>query len=115
MGAIPGKIPVRGAPGPATLPIMTSAPVQHRPVGPLVLAALAGVAHLVVGFYYLAGGLVIPGAVLVPLWLFWIVLAVVLVRLALRRSWWTPAVPVAAAAVLVLTVVVGEQLLGWTG
>jgi hypothetical protein len=94
---------------------MSSAPVQHRPVGPRVVAALAGAAHLGVGFYYLAGGLVVPGAVLVPLWLVWIALAVLLVRLARRRSWWTPAVPAAAAAVLVLTVVIGEQLLGWTG
>ena len=93
---------------------MTPTPVQRRPAGPLVVAALAGVTHLVVGFYYLAGGLVIPAAVLFPLWALWLVLAVVLVRLALRRSWWTPAVPVLAAAVLVLTVVVGEQVFGWT-
>lgn len=93
---------------------MTSAPVQHRPVGPLVVAALAGAAHLFVGFHYLVAGLVVPGEVLVPLWLFWIALAVVLVRLALRRSWWTPAAPVVAAVVLVLTAVVGGQVLGWT-
>ena len=111
----PGITPIRTAAAAARLPVMTSTPVQQRPVGPLVVAALAGVAHLVVGFYYLAGGLVIPGAVLVPLWLLWIALAVVLVRLALRRSWWTAAVPVVAAVVLVLTVVVGEQLFGWTG
>jgi hypothetical protein len=53
--------------------------------------------------------------VLLPLWLVWIALAVLLVRPALRRSWWTPAVPVAAAAVLVLSVVIGERLLDWTG
>ncbi len=93
---------------------MTSTPVQRRPVGPVVVAALAGAAHLVVGFYYLAGGLVVPGAVLYPLWVLWVVLAAALVRLALRRSWWTAAVPVVAAVVLVLTVTVGEQVLGWT-
>src|SRR4051812_1857275 len=79
-----------------------------RPTGPLVLAGLAGLAHLVVGYFYLAGGLVVPGAVLIPLWLLWLFLAVVLVRLAVRRSWWTPAVPIAAAAVFVLVLVVGE-------
>lgn len=93
---------------------MQPAPVRPRPVGPLVLAALAGAAHLVVGFYYLAGGLVVPGPVLIPLWALWLGSAGWLVRLAGRRSWWTPVVPVAAAVVLVLTVVVGEQFLGWT-
>ena len=93
---------------------MNTAPVQRRPAGPLVVAGLAGLAHLVVGFLYLAGGLVVPGPVLIPLWLLWLALAVVLVRLTRRRSWWTPAVPVAAAAVFALVVVVGEQVLGWT-
>ena len=88
--------------------------MQRRPVGPLVVAALAGAAHLVVGFYYLVGGLVVPAAVLLPLWALWLVLAALLVRLTLRRSWWTAAVPVVAAAVFVLTLVVGEQVLGWT-
>lgn len=84
-----------------------------RSTGPLVLAGLAGLAHLVVGYFYLAGGLVIPGAVLIPLWLLWLALAVVLVRLAIRRSWWTPAVPVVAAVVFVLVLVVGEQAFNW--
>jgi hypothetical protein len=84
-----------------------------RSTGPLLVAGLAGLAHLVVGYFYLAGGLVIPGYVLIPLWVLWLVLAVVLVRLALRRSWWTPAVPVTAAAVLVLVLVLGEQVFGW--
>jgi hypothetical protein len=79
----------------------------------LVVAVLAAVAHLVVGYFYLAGGLVIPGFVLFPLWGLWIVLAAVLVRLALRRSWWTPAVPVAAGAVFVAVLVLGGQVLGW--
>ena len=60
------------------------------------------------------GGLIIPLPVLVPLWILWIVLAVWLFRLAVRRSWWTPAVPVIAAAVLVLTVVIGDTVFGWT-
>ncbi|HEY0125571.1 MAG TPA: hypothetical protein VGB58_00375 [Blastococcus sp.] len=84
-----------------------------RPAGPLLLAGLAGLAHLVVGYFYLAGGLVIPGLVLYPLWGVWLVLAGVLVRLAVRRSWWTPAVPVVAAALLVLLLVLGDQVFGW--
>ncbi|WP_324273235.1 hypothetical protein [Blastococcus brunescens] len=81
--------------------------------GPLVVAALAGVAHLVVGYFYVVGGLVIPGYVLIPLWLFWAGLALVLIRLAFQRSWWTASIPVLAAAVLALTLVVGGNLLGW--
>jgi hypothetical protein len=84
-----------------------------RSRGPLVVAVLAAVAHLVVGYFYLVGGLVIPGYVLLPLWVLWLVLAAVLVRLALGRSWWTPLVPVGAAALLVLVLVVGDQVLGW--
>lgn len=84
-----------------------------RNAGPAVVAVLAGAAHLVVGYFYLAGGLVIPGAVLIPLWLVWLVLAAVLVRLAIRRSWWTPAVPIAAAVLFVLVLLVGEQAFDW--
>lgn len=88
-----------------------SAPTRNA--GAAVVAVLAGAAHLVVGYFYLAGGLVIPGAVLIPLWLVWLVLAAVLVRLAIRRSWWTPAVPVAAAVLFVLVLLVGEQAFDW--
>ena len=84
-----------------------------RAPGPLIVAVLAGLAHLVVGYFYLAGGLVIPGYALIPLWLLWLVLAAGLIRLAIRRSWWTPLVPVAAAAVFVLVLVLGDRVLGW--
>ena len=84
-----------------------------RPTGPLVLAGVAGLAHLVVGYFYLAGGLVIPGAVLIPLWIVWLLLAVWLVRLAVRLSWWTPAPPVIAAVLFVLVLVIGEQAFDW--
>jgi hypothetical protein len=84
-----------------------------RPTGPLVLAGVAGLAHLVVGYFYLAGGLVIPGPVLIPLWIVWLLLAVWLVRLAVRRSWWTPAPPVIAAVLFFLVLVIGEQAFDW--
>jgi hypothetical protein len=84
-----------------------------RPIGPLVLAGVAGLLHLFVGSFYLAGGLVIPGAVLIPLWMLWLGLTAWLVWLAVRRSWWTPVVPAVAAAVFFLVLVVGEQAFGW--
>ncbi|MGY1705485.1 hypothetical protein ACI79C_13015 [Geodermatophilus sp. SYSU D00697] len=79
----------------------------------LLLAVLAGAGHLGVGYFYLVSGLVVPVPALLPLWLLWGLLAVWLVRLALRRSWWTPGVPVLAAGVLVLVLVVGDEVLGW--
>jgi hypothetical protein len=97
--------------GPGILPTV---PTRSAPAaGPLVAAGLAGVAHLVVGYFYLAGGLVIPGYALLPLWVFWALLAALLVRLAVRRSWWTPLIPVIAAVVFFLVLVVGEQVFGW--
>ncbi|TQN42465.1 hypothetical protein FHU33_1865 [Blastococcus colisei] len=82
-------------------------------LGPLLVAGLAGAAHLVVGFFYLTSGLVVPLYALLPLWLVWVVLALWLVRLAILRSWWTPVVPVTAAAVLTLTLILGGTVLGW--
>ena len=93
---------------------MTSAPAQRSPVGPWIVAGLAAAAHLYVGFFYAAGGLVIPLYALAPLWIFWVALAFWLLKLAIRRSWWTPVVPVVAAVVLVLTLVIGDTVLGWT-
>lgn len=103
----------RGLTGPPSCHAPAVQTDTARPTGPLVVAGLAGIAHLVVGYFYLAGGLVVPGYALIPLWLFWLALAVWLVRLAVRGSWWTPVVPVVAAAVFVLVLVVGEQVLGW--
>ena len=94
-------------------PRVTTPSVRPRSAGVLVVAVLAALLHLVVGYFYLAGGLVIPGYILVPLWAVWALLAWWLVTLARRNSWWTPLAPVAAAVLFVLVVTVGEQLLGW--
>ena len=93
---------------------MRSAPVERAPVGPWIVATLAGAAHLVIGFFYAVSGLAIPLYALAPLWIFWVAAAFYLLKLAIRRSWWTPAVPVAAAVVLVVTAVLGDAFLGWT-
>jgi hypothetical protein len=82
--------------------------------GTWVLAALSGVAHLVVGVFYLSSGLVAPLWAVVVLALWWVLLAVHLSRLALRGSWWTPAVPVVAFATWYVVLTAGERLLDWT-
>lgn len=99
----------------AAMPTRHTAAVEPltRSRGPLVVAAIAGVLHLLVGFYYLAGGLVIPGYVLIPLWVVWFLLGWWLVTLARRNSWWTPLPPVAAAVLFVAVLTVGKQVLGW--
>jgi hypothetical protein len=82
--------------------------------GTWVLAGISGAAHLVVGVFYLSSGLVAPLWAVVVLVLWWVLLAVQLSRLALRGSWWTPAVPVVAFATWFAVLTVGERLLGWT-
>ncbi|TFV85660.1 hypothetical protein [Blastococcus sp. CT_GayMR16] len=84
-----------------------------RSTGPLLLAVVSGLLHLLVGSFYVAGGLVIPGSVLVPLWMLWLLLTAWLVWLAVRGSWWTPLVPAVAAVVFAVVLVVGEQAFDW--
>jgi hypothetical protein len=84
-----------------------------RATGPVVVAVLAGALHVVAGYFYAVSGLVVPGYALLPLWVWWIVLAFVLLRLALQRSWWAAAVPVVAAVTWVVVVFGGGALLGW--
>lgn len=89
--------------------------VRPRPAWPVIaVAVVAGVAHLLVGYVYLVSGLAVPFYALLPLWAWWIFLTVTLVRLAVRRSWWTAGVPVVAAATWVLVVLGGGELLNWT-
>ena len=93
---------------------MTPSPSRPRSAGPLVLAALAGAAHLVVRFFYASAGLIVPGPALLVLWAVWALLAWWLIVLARQRSWWTPVVPVAAVALLAGVITFGESVLGWT-
>jgi hypothetical protein len=79
-----------------------------------VVAGLSGVAHLVVGVFYLSSGLVAPAWAIAVLLVWWVLLAVQLSRLALRGSWWTPAVPVVAFATWWLALTLGERFLDWT-
>ncbi|HLM06249.1 MAG TPA: hypothetical protein VK402_13795 [Blastococcus sp.] len=89
--------------------------VRTRPGWPVLLvAALSGVALLLVGFLYLVSGLAVPGYALIPLWIWWFVQAWYLVRLAARGSWWTPLVPVVALVSWWAVLMIGGNLLNWT-
>jgi len=82
--------------------------------GTWVVAGLSAVAHLVVGVLYLSSGLVAPLWAIAVLLVWWVLLAVQLSRLALRGSWWTPAVPVVAYATWWLALTLGERFLDGT-
>ena len=82
--------------------------------GTWVLAAISALAHLAVGVFYLSSGLVAPGWAVAVLLVWWVLLAVQLSRLALRGSWWTPAVPLVAFGSWWLVLAAGERFLHWT-
>jgi len=88
--------------------------MNRASTGTWVVAGLSAAAHLVVGAFYLSSGLVAPAWAIAVLLLWWVLLAVQLSRLALRGSWWTPAVPVVAFATWWLALTLGERFLGWT-
>lgn len=88
--------------------------MTRRDVAVLVLAALAGVAHLGVGFLMLVSGLAVPLYVVAVLLLEWAALTVVLLRLVQRRSWWTPAVPMVGIVSWWVVLSVGSAIFGWT-
>ena len=88
---------------------------RQRPVGALILATLAAIAHIVVGFFYFASGLMAPLWAIVLLLVWWVVLAAWLARAAWRGSWWTPLAPLVAVVTWFAVMTAGEQLLGWNG
>ena len=69
--------------------------------------------HLVVGVFYLAVGLVVPGPVIPFFWAFWVLLAVLAVK---HRDdpRWVLATPVVAIFTLLAAVSLGEAVFGWT-
>lgn len=91
---------------------MNTAPA--RTTGWVLTVVLASAAQLVVGWFYLVSGLVVPIPAYLVLLLWWAVLTALLIRAAVQRSWWVAAAPVVAAASLVIVVSVGGWLLGWT-
>lgn len=109
----PSYAPVMSTAEPGAVPAAGSS-LARRPVGPLVVGVLAGVAHLVPGMFILVSGLVAPPWAVLLMALVWSVLLVTLVAMVGRRSWWTPVVPVLAAAFCLGLVLLGEDLFGWS-
>ena len=80
----------------------------------VVAAILAAAAQLLAGYLYLVSGLIAPGWAVVSLLLVWLMLTVLGIRLALRRSYWMFLVPVMATVTWVGVMWVGGAVLGWT-
>lgn len=78
------------------------------------LGILGIVLHVVVGYFYVAAGLVTPAPWLVGFLILWVVLLVVAISLFRRHPLWVLVVPVLALGLLVGGVSLGEALLGWT-
>lgn len=77
-------------------------------------SAVAMVALLVVGYFYLASGLVAPTWAVVLLVAFWIVLFWLAVRWFNSHPVRVLLLPLVAIAVWVLVIAAGGALLGWT-
>ncbi|MFC7489077.1 MULTISPECIES: hypothetical protein [unclassified Knoellia] len=82
--------------------------VLERAVATLGVLGLIGALPI-----YVSSGLVAPLWAIVLLLLFWALLAVLSLRWFTRRPWLVLLLPVVAAAVWLLTLTLGEQLLGW--
>jgi hypothetical protein len=73
------------------------------------------VAHLLVGaFPYAFSGLVAPPLGVIVMWVVWIVLLVVAIRLLQRRPALVFLVPLSALALWGTILWLGESLFGWT-
>lgn len=80
-------------------------------VAAVVVAVLT---HLVIGYFYLASGLMAPLWAVSLLLVWWLVLAYAVVRLVRRRSYRVLLVPVVAAATWFVVMGFGGAVLGWT-
>lgn len=92
-------------------------PVARPRHGPLwwTGAAVTTAGMLVALWLYSASGLLAPLWAVVLLLVVWLALAVLAVRVHRRRGAWSLLVPVAAVALWVAVLGLGEAVLGWTG
>ena len=79
-----------------------------------VVRVVGIVLHLIVGWFYITTGLVAPGWAVVLLLTVWIALFVFVIRVWRSRPMWVLGVPFLAAAIWVITLLIGGTLLGWT-
>jgi hypothetical protein len=71
-------------------------------------------AHLGMGVWYAASGLVAPAWAVVGLLVIWVALLLVGLRLRTRRPWLMLLIPVAAVAIWVAVISAGDAFLDWT-
>lgn len=79
-----------------------------------VVGWLGLVAHLALGAWYAASGLVAPAWAVAGLVLVWLVLLAVAIRLLRRRPALVPLVPLSAVLIWLAVVSAGDVWLGWT-
>lgn len=80
----------------------------------LVAAGVAMAAMAVIGFFYLASGLVAPLPAVIGLMVVWGILVILGLRWFRRRPLRVVVLPVVAVAVWLAVITLGERLLGWT-
>lgn len=78
------------------------------------LGIVGVILYLVVGFFYLTSGLVVPGIALALLWAIWLGGLWLVVRLFRTRPQLVPLLAVGAAAFWFAYVEGGAQIFGWT-
>ncbi len=86
-----------------------------KPSGGAVVLGVVGIAlYLVVGWVYLASGLVVPFPWVVGLWVLWLAGLPLLWRAFKTQPVWAWTVAAGAAVVWVGLVLAGGALFGWT-
>ena len=93
---------------------MSDTRLSDAGTGPTVAWWVGLAAHLLMGIWYAASGLVAPPWAVTVLLAIWVALLIVGLRLRTRRPWWMLAVPVLDVAIWVAVVSAGETFLGWT-
>jgi hypothetical protein len=95
----------------------TSEPGTTRPTserGAIIAWWVGFAAHLVIGIWYAASGLVAPPWAVAVLLAIWVLVLIVGLRLRTRRPWLMLAAPVLDVVIWVAAISAGESFLGWT-
>ena len=82
--------------------------------GPRVAGWAGIVLHGAAALPYAVSGLVAPPWGVAVLWVLWLLLLGVALRLRVRTPWWTLVVGPGAVVVLIVVVMLGDAVLGWT-